>query len=60
MIGSTDFTAEDNRRFHRHLADQGIVHDFVEVPGVGHDVLALFAAMGDANWAFYRQATGAL
>lgn len=59
VIGSADFTAEDNLRFHQHLADQGIAHDYVTVPGVGHDVLALFAAMGDENWAFYRQVTGA-
>jgi enterochelin esterase-like enzyme len=59
VIGAADFTAEDNRRFQRHLGEQGIAHDFVEVPGVGHDVLALFAAMGEQNWAFYRQVTGA-
>jgi enterochelin esterase-like enzyme len=58
VIGSADFTAADNLRFHQHLADQGIAHDYVTVPGVGHDVLALFAAMGEANWAFYRQVTG--
>lgn len=59
VIGTADFTADDNRRFQRHLGEQGIAHDFVEVPGVGHDVVALFAAMGDENWAFYRKVTGA-
>ncbi len=59
VIGSADFTADDNRRFRQHLAGQGIVHDYVEVPGVGHDVLALFSAMGEENWAFYRKVTGA-
>ena len=59
VIGTADFTAEDNQRFARHLAQQGIAHDYVEVPGVGHDVLALFAAMGESNWAFYRRVTGA-
>jgi enterochelin esterase-like enzyme len=58
VIGAADFTTEDNLRFHQRLSDQGIAHDYVVVPGVGHDVLALFAAMGEANWAFYRQVTG--
>lgn len=59
VIGTADYTADDNQRFARHLAQQGIAYDFVEVPGVGHDVLALFAAMGERNWAFYRKVTGA-
>ena len=58
VIGSADFTAADNLRFHQRLGDQGIAHEYITVPGVGHDVLALFAAMGEANWAFYRQVTG--
>lgn len=58
VIGTADFTAGDNQRFHQHLGQQGIAHEYVEVPGVGHDVLALFAAMGESNWAFYRQVTG--
>ena len=60
VIGSADFTAPDNLRFHQHLQGQGIAHDYVEIDGVGHNVLALFAAMGEDNWAFYRLVTGAL
>ena len=59
VIGTADFTADDNRRFHRHMDDQGIAHDYIEIPGVGHDALALFSAMSESNWAFYRQVTGA-
>jgi enterochelin esterase-like enzyme len=59
VIGLTDFTAPDNLRFHQHLQRQGIAHEYVEIDGVGHNVLALFAAMGDDNWAFYRHVTGA-
>jgi hypothetical protein len=28
------------------------------LPGVGHDPLGTLEALGDSNWAFYRQAFG--
>lgn len=32
-----------------------IEHTFTQMPGVGHDTLALLRGLGEANWGFYTQ-----
>jgi enterochelin esterase-like enzyme len=54
VIGERDFTLSDNKAFSEHLKGLRIPHTFLTQPGVGHETLALLRAMGDENWAFYR------
>lgn len=54
VIGTADFTFSDNLNFHNHLVQLGVPHQFVAPAGVGHDTLALFNALGEDNWGFYR------
>lgn len=56
VIGEKDETFGNNEDFHRHLEALGIPHGWTIVPGVGHEPDRVFAALGDDNWAFYRQA----
>lgn len=56
VIGEQDETLQNNRDFHAHLLRIGIPHDWIVLPGVGHDPLATLAALGDRHWAFYREA----
>lgn len=56
VIGEQDETLQNNRDFHAHLVRIGIPHDWIVLPGVGHDPLATLAALGDRHWAFYREA----
>jgi enterochelin esterase-like enzyme len=58
VCGDQDETFAANRDFHEHLERLGIPHAWIVLPGVDHDPLATLAALGDANWAFYRQALG--
>ena len=55
-VGGRDFTAPLNRGFSAHLEKLGIEHTFTEVPGVGHDALALLRGLGEENWKFYQVA----
>jgi poly(3-hydroxybutyrate) depolymerase len=59
VIGDRDETFANNTEFHRHLESLGIPHGWTVVPGVGHDPDRVFESLGDANWAFYREAFGA-
>lgn len=56
VIGEQDETFGNNEAFHRHLASLGIPHGWTIIPGVGHEPERVFAALGDANWEFYRKA----
>ena len=58
-VGDHDNTMELNRAFSEHLSKLEIPHTFTILPGVAHDTTALFNALGDANWAFYRAVFGA-
>ncbi len=60
VVGTIDYTFQANRAFHEHLARLNIEHEYRELEGVPHDVGKLFAALGDANWDFYRKAFSAL
>lgn len=57
-VGTADSTRDLNREFHERMTALNIPHDYVEVPGVGHDTRALLEALGDASGAFYRRALG--
>jgi enterochelin esterase-like enzyme len=56
VIGDRDETYANNRAFHEHLKGLGIPHEWIVLPGVGHDPLAVLTALGDRHWAFYRAA----
>ena len=58
VCGDEDETFANNRDFHEHLERLGIPHTWTVLPGVDHDPLATLTALGDSNWAFYRQAFG--
>jgi enterochelin esterase-like enzyme len=57
-VGDRDDTAALNRGFHERMAASGIAHDYVELPGVGHQADALLQALGEQNGRFYRRALG--
>lgn len=54
-VGLRDELFEMNLRFHTHLTELGIPHEFIEVDGVGHDPLAFIQALGDEFWRFHRE-----
>ncbi|MAT81072.1 MAG: hypothetical protein CMJ29_05440 [Phycisphaerae bacterium] len=56
VIGDRDETFTNNRGFHRHLEDLGIGHEWVVLPGVGHDPFAVLKELGEGNWTFHRRA----
>jgi enterochelin esterase-like enzyme len=56
VVGDRDETLPANEEFHRHLLSLGIPHEWVVLPGVGHQPQALLEALGDGNWAFHRAA----
>ena len=58
VIGDRDETFENNRDFHLYLGSLGIPHDWIVLPGVGHDPFQVLTALGDRQWAFYREAFG--
>jgi S-formylglutathione hydrolase FrmB len=58
VIGDRDETYENNRAFHEHLGALGIPHEWIVLPGVGHNPMAVLQALGDRHWAFYRAAFG--
>jgi enterochelin esterase-like enzyme len=55
-IGSLDAGLPANEDFHAHLASLGVPHQFVVVPGVGHDPLLTMQGLGDGGWTFYLEA----
>ena len=55
-VGDRDDTRDLNRWFHERLRDLKIVHEYFELPKVGHDPLALLNALGDGNGKFYQRA----
>lgn len=57
-IGDRDDTIELTRRFRDHLDRLRIEHTYTELPGIGHDPLALISALGAASGRFYRKALG--
>jgi len=58
VCGDEDETFASNRDFHEHLERLGIPHTWTVLTGVDHHPLRTLEALGDSNWAFYRQAFG--
>ena len=58
VIGDRDNTLDNNKAFHEHLERLKIPHSWRVVPGVGHDPDGVIDALGDEQWAFYREAFG--
>lgn len=56
LVGTLDFTLPANRDFHQHLITLNVDHEYLELPGVGHSVPAVIAAMGAEFWRFHRDA----
>ncbi len=56
VIGDRDNTLDNNKAFHEHLERLKIPHSWRVVPGVGHDPDGVIEALGDDQWAFYREA----
>ena len=57
-VGGRDSTAGLNRELSGLLDRLGIAPGFTEVPGVGHNTMALLRGLGGANWEFYRSFLG--
>jgi len=55
IIGTEDSMLRTNREFREHLAALGVAQQFVELPGVGHNMLQIISAMGPEFWRFYRE-----
>jgi len=60
VIGVDDEMIAINRDFHAHLTSLGIPHTYTELPGVGHQSMRALIALGEDNWAFYREIFGSL
>lgn len=58
VVGERDELRPNNVAFSQRVDDLGISHDYIDIPGVGHDAPALVDGMGEARWAFYRRALG--
>lgn len=56
VIGAEDNTLPANLAFHKHLESLKVPHTYKELPGIGHDPMAVLRAMGDGNWDFYKAA----
>ncbi len=58
VIGDRDLTLALNREFDAHLTRLEIPHAFTVLPKVAHDTMAVFDALGEKNWEFYRAVFG--
>ena len=55
IIGTEDSMLRTNREFRDHLSALGIPHEFIELPGVGHNMVQIMNTMGPEFWRFYRE-----
>ena len=58
VCGDQDETFGPNHEFHEHLESLNIPHTWTVLPGVDHNPMKTLEALGDSNWAFYRDAFG--
>jgi enterochelin esterase-like enzyme len=58
LVGTRDGSLELNRELEAHLKRLGVPHTIETLPNVPHDTMAVFRALGDSNWAFYRTVFG--
>jgi enterochelin esterase-like enzyme len=54
VVGDRDETFAFNHDFHEHLEGLKIPHDWIVLPGVGHNPMAVLHSLGDHHWSFYR------
>lgn len=54
VVGTLDDTRPASLALHQRLDSLGVAHEFVELPGVGHDTMAIFGALAERAWGFYR------
>lgn len=55
-LGDRDETFGFNRDFHEHLEGLGIPHEWIVLPGLGHDAMAVLEALRETDPNFYREA----
>lgn len=53
VVGTADNTLPGSADFSALLTSLGMAHEYITLPGVGHDTMAVFAALGTPGWAFY-------
>jgi enterochelin esterase-like enzyme len=53
VVGDADETIGSSRALHERLTALRIAHEYIVVPGVGHDTMGLFTALGNRAWSFY-------
>jgi len=56
LVGTLDDTRYLNFEFHQQMKLLDIPHQYLDVPNVDHDALALLQGIGEANGSFYRKA----
>jgi enterochelin esterase-like enzyme len=59
IVGDQDSLLELNRKFDLLLDSLNIEHQFVVLPGIGHNAALLYQGLGDGAFAFYAKAWGA-
>lgn len=57
-VGTADSLLANNRELRDHLVSLGVAHDYLELPGVGHDPLPTLSG-GAGQWEFYQDTLGA-
>jgi enterochelin esterase-like enzyme len=55
-VGTHDDTRELNRSFSERMRQLRIAHDYLEIPGTGHDARALLLRLMDVDAGFYTRA----
>lgn len=55
VVGDADNTRSASLALHHRLDSLDIPHEYVELPGVGHDTMRIFAALGGLAWPFYAR-----
>lgn len=59
VAGALEEGLANNRKFDAHLTALGVAHQFIVLPGIGHQPVKYFKMLGDENWAFHRAALSA-
>ncbi len=57
VVGDRESLLELNQKFDRLLVNLGIEHEFIVLPGVGHNEGQLYNKLGERAFSFYRRAT---
>jgi enterochelin esterase-like enzyme len=57
-VGTADSLLANNRKLRDHLVSLDINHDYLELPGVGHEALPTLSG-GENQWQFYQETLSA-